>query len=82
MTEFPRLDRLAEMQRQPLGTFSALRRPSPVASQYKRQAEMYGQALRTLSRAARRGELRGGWIWISKHNRNIARWRNLDWAGN
>ena len=52
----PGLDRNAEMQRQPLGTFSALRRPSPVASQYKRQSEMYGQALRTLSRAARRGD--------------------------
>lgn len=52
----PGLDRNKEMQKQPLGTFSALRRPSPVASQYKRQAEMYGQALRTLSRAARRGD--------------------------
>jgi len=52
----PGLDRLAEMQRQPLGTFSALRRPSPVATQYKRQSEMYGQALRNLSRAARRGD--------------------------
>lgn len=52
----PGLDRNAEMQRQPLGTFSALRRPSPVATQYKRQSEMYGMALRTLSRAARRGD--------------------------
>lgn len=56
MTDTPRLDRLDAMQRQPLGTFSPLRRPSPVATQYKRQAEMYGQALRTLSRAARRGD--------------------------
>lgn len=56
MSDFPRLDRLAAMQRSPLGTFSPLRRPSPVATQYKRQAEMYGQALRTLSRAARRGD--------------------------
>lgn len=56
MSDFPRLDRLDAMQRAPLGTFSALRRPSPVATQYKRQAEMYGQALRTLSRAARRGD--------------------------
>jgi hypothetical protein len=52
----PGLDRNAEMQRQPIGTFSALRRPSPVATQYKRQSEMYGQALRALSRAARRGD--------------------------
>lgn len=52
----PGLDRNTEMQRYPLGTFSALRRPSPVASQYRRQSEMYGQALRTLSRAARRGD--------------------------
>lgn len=52
----PGLSRLGDMQRAPLGQFSALRRSSPVASQYKRQAEMYGQALRTLSRAARRGD--------------------------
>ncbi len=56
MSMFPGLERNTEMQRQPLGTFSALRRPSPVASQYKRQSEMYGQALRNLSRAARRGD--------------------------
>lgn len=56
MPSTPRLDRLDAMQRAPLGTFSALRRPSPVATQYKRQAEMYGQALRTLRRAARRGD--------------------------
>jgi len=34
---------------------TSMKPPSPVASQYKRQAAMYGQALRTLSRAARRG---------------------------
>jgi len=58
MTEFPRLDRLAAMQQNPIGTFSSLRRPSPVATQYKRQSEMYGQALRNLSRAARQGDSR------------------------
>lgn len=52
----PGLDRLAAMQRQPFTPFSAMRRSSPVATQYKRQSEMYGQALRTLSRAARRGD--------------------------
>lgn len=56
MSSFPGLARYDAMQRAPLGTYSALRRPSPVASQYKRQSEMYGQALRTLSRAARRGD--------------------------
>lgn len=56
MSDFPGLARNAEMQKHPLGTFSALRRPSPVATQYKRQSEMYGQALRTLTRAARRGD--------------------------
>lgn len=51
----PGLDRLAAMQQNPMGTFSSLRRASPVASQYKKQSQMYGQALRNLSRAARRG---------------------------
>lgn len=52
----PGLDRLAARQNAPLGTYNALRRPSPVASQYQRQSEMYGQALRNLSRDARRGD--------------------------
>lgn len=56
----PGLDRNTEMQKYPVGTFSALRRPSPVASQYRRQSEMYGQALRNLSRAARRGDAKAG----------------------
>jgi hypothetical protein len=56
MATFQGLDQLDAMQRAPLGTYSALRRPSPTASQYKRQASLYGQALRTLTRAARRGD--------------------------
>lgn len=57
MADFTRLDRLAAMQNAPMGSVAtSMRPPSPVASQYKRQAEMYGQALRTLSRAARRGD--------------------------
>ena len=56
MATFPGLAQLDAMQRAPLGTYSALRRPSPAGSMYKRQASMYGQALRTLSRAARRGD--------------------------
>ena len=56
MPDFARLDRLDAMQRQPMGSIAtSMKQPSPVASQYKRQAAMYGQALRTLSRAARRG---------------------------
>lgn len=56
MPDFARLDRLDAMQRQPMGSIAtSMKPPSPVASQYKRQAAMYGQALRTLSRAARRG---------------------------
>lgn len=55
MSAFPGLDRLDAMQRAPLGTYSALNRPSPAASQYKRQAALYGQAMRSLTRAARRG---------------------------
>lgn len=56
----PGLDRQEEMQKAPLGQFNSLRRPSPVATQYKRQSEMYGQALRNLSRAARRGDAEAG----------------------
>lgn len=53
MADFSRLDRLAAMQNAPLGTFSSMRRPSPVASQYKRQASLYNQASRNLRRASR-----------------------------
>ena len=60
MAAFPGLDRYDAMQRMPFGTFTAMNRPNPVATQYKRQSEMYGQALRNLSRAARRGDLNAG----------------------
>lgn len=58
----PLLDRLAEMQNRPFGTNTALSDGSQygvggsAGSQFRRQASAYGQALRILNRAARRGD--------------------------
>lgn len=54
----PGLDRLAAMQRTPVGASRLMGPPSDASSQYRQQASMYGQALRNLSRAARRGDAR------------------------
>lgn len=54
----PGLDRLAAMQRTPVGASRLMAPPSAASSQYRQQASMYGQALRNLSRAARRGDAR------------------------
>ena len=61
-TQTPLLDRLAEMQNRPFGTNTALSDGSQygvggsAGSQFRRQASAYGQALRILNRAARRGD--------------------------
>ena len=62
------LDRYDASQRAPLGAYSALNRPTPAASQYKRQAALYGQAMRNLSRAARRGDARAALAAIDVSN--------------
>ena len=60
MVDTPGLDRLAAMQRTPVGASRLLAPPSAVSSQYRQQASMYGQALRNLNRAARRGDAKAG----------------------
>jgi len=58
------LDRYDEIQRRPLGTNTALSAGNTnnlggvAGSQFRRQEAAYGQALRTLNRAARRGDAR------------------------
>ena len=62
------LDRYDEIQRRPLGSNTALSVGSlnsnnvggVAGSQFRRQEAAYGQALRTLNRAARRGDARAG----------------------
>ena len=60
------LDRYDEIQRRPLGTNTALSAGNTnnlggvAGSQFRRQEAAYGQALRTLNRAARRGDARAG----------------------
>ena len=52
----PRLDRWAQMQKNPFGTNTNMGPPTAAQSDYKRMASDYGQALRTLRRAGRRGD--------------------------
>lgn len=60
------LDRYDEIQRRPLGSNTALSAGNTnnlggvAGSQFRRQEAAYGQALRTLNRAARRGDARAG----------------------
>lgn len=52
----PGLNRWERMQSRPFGTNTNMSAPTPAQTDYKRQAQDYGQALRNLRRAGRRGD--------------------------
>lgn len=54
----PGLDRWRQMQQRPIGSLTNMGPPSEAQTAYKRMQQDYGQALRTLRRAGRRGDAR------------------------